>query len=520
MQTSTTFSSAPPAAPESGVDAFIKDMRGELGPDAVSIAGETLDRYGEHTLPSPDNRPAAVLYPASTTEVQRIVQAANRHKVQLFPISTGQNIGLGSKSPMCAGQIVVDLGRHMNQVLEVNETLGYCEVEPGVSFQSLYDELNKRGSRLMMSPTAGPPQGSLLGNALDKGGGGGAAADHFGSVCGMEVVLGNGDIIRTGDGSLQAAEHLNWHVSKYSFGPALDGLFTQSNYGIVTRAGIWLMLRPPHIEPFFFSAADDDDLGEVIELVRPLKQTNFVPTQIRVTNDLYLIAAAETNPEYAASGGRSQISDEARRALQHKHGLGSWNISGALFGASKQAVEPQIDRLRAHFAKSSKIRYIPPEEARAVAPLDIARKNYLGMPSDGELRMLNWRPGGGTAWFLPGLPMNGQIANDMQKRSREICRQHGLEYMVSNVCGPRFARGVHTLVFNRSDPDEAGRADRCYRELAALYADRGVFVGRAPTTYQQFHQEQRMPGIVQACEAIKRALDPNGVIAPGKYGIR
>lgn len=499
---------------------FVKTVEEHLGPAAIATGGETLDRYGEHTLPAPDNRPAAVLYPRSTADVQHIVRAANQYRVQLFPISTGQNIGLGSKSPMCAGQVVVDLGRHMNRILEINETLGYCIVEPGVSFQAMYDELQKRNSKLMMSPTAGPPQGSLLGNALDKGGGGGAAADHFGMMCGMEIVLGSGEIIRTGDGSLQADEHLNWHVSKYSFGPALDGLFTQSNYGIVTRAGMWLTLRPPHIEPFFFSAADDEDLGEVIELVRPLKQTNFVPTQIRVTNDLYLIASADTNPEYASTGGRAQISDDARRALQEKHKIGAWNISGALFGASRQALEPQIERLRAHFGKSSKIRYIPPEEAQGIGPLGIARKNYAGMPSDGELRMLNWRPGGGTTWFLPGMPMNGKIANSFQQRSREICRQYGLEYMVSNVCGPRFARGVHTLVFNRADAGEAARADECYRALSDSYADRGVFVGRAPTLYQQFHQDRRMPEIAQACAAIKRALDPNGVIAPGKYGIQ
>jgi 4-cresol dehydrogenase (hydroxylating) len=504
----------------SAFDAFAKTIADELGPNAIATNHDTVTRYGEHTLPSPDTCPAAVVYPKSTEEVQILVRAANQYSVELFPISTGQNIGLGTKSPMRSGQVVVDLGRYMNRILEIDETLGYCVVEPGVSFQAMYDELLKRNSRLMMSPTAGPPQGSLLGNALDKGGGGGAAADHFGMTCGMEIVLGNGEIIRTGDGSLVASEHLNWHVSKYSFGPALDGLFTQSNFGIVTRIGIWLMTRPPHIESFFFAADDDDDLAEIVDLVRPLKQTNFVPTQIRITNDLYLISSEDVNPEYAATGGKQQISDEARKALQAKHRVGSWNISGALFGASKEAVEPQINRLRAHFGKSKKIRYVPSDDAQAIKPLNIARKNYAGIPSDGELKMLNWRPGGGTTWFLPGTPMIGEVANSFHKQSRGICRQHGLEYMVSNVCGPRFARGVHTLVFNRNDPDEAARADACYRALSDSFAGRGVFVGRAPTMYQQFHQEQRMPSIVDACAAIKQALDPNNIIAPGKYGIK
>ncbi len=175
--------------------------------------------------------------------------------------------------------------------------------------------------------------------------------------------------------------------------------------------------------------------------------------------------------------------------------------------------------MRAHFTQGGKGRHIPPEEAADIAPLHIARLNYAGVPGEGELRMLRWRPGGGTSWFLPGTPMLGDVANAFQKRSRAICKEYGLEYMVSNVCGPRFARGVHTLVYNRQDPDESARADACYRALAASFAERGVFVGRAPTLYQAMHQDHRLPAFNQACAAIKRALDPNGIIAPGKYGI-
>jgi 4-cresol dehydrogenase (hydroxylating) len=50
-------------------------------------------------------------------------------------------------------------------------------------------------------------------------------------------------------------------------------------------------------------------------------------------------------------------------------------------------------------------------------------------------------------------------------------------------------------------------------------AKRGVFVGRAPLDYHDFHMAQTMPAFRGTCAAIKRALDPNGVIAPGRYGI-
>src|ERR1700685_1259613 len=149
-----------------------------------------------------DKPPAGVVYPGSPADVQAIVRAANKHKVPLYPISTGNNIGLGSRSAATAGQVVVDLGRRMNRILDVNEKLAFAVIEPGVSYQMLHDELVRRGNRLMLDVTSGPPQGGMIGNALDKGAGYSPYFDHFGFSCGLEIVLGTGEVLRTGDGSL------------------------------------------------------------------------------------------------------------------------------------------------------------------------------------------------------------------------------------------------------------------------------------------------------------------------------
>jgi 4-cresol dehydrogenase (hydroxylating) flavoprotein subunit len=239
------------------------------------------------------------------------VRAANTHKVALYPISTGNNIGLGSRSASASGQVVVDLGRKMNRILDIDEKLAFAVVEPGVSYQALYDELVRRGNKLMLDVTSGPPQGGMIGNALDKGAGYSPYFDHFGFSCGLEIVLGNGELLRTGDGALDSKDLINWHTSKYSFGPILDGLFTQSNFGIVTRMGVWLLPRPPAVRSFHFAFPDDDDLETIVELCRPLKLSNFVPTLFRVSNDLYLCGSEGESPEYRASGGKRSISDEA-----------------------------------------------------------------------------------------------------------------------------------------------------------------------------------------------------------------
>ena len=150
---------------------FFNEIAAAIGGDAVNRSEETLSRYGENTMPGGDRRPAGVVYPASTADVQKIVRSANAHGVPLYPISTGNNIGLGSRSASGAGQVVVDLGHRMNRILEVDERLGFAVVEPGVSYQAMYDELVRRGNKLMLDVTSGPPQGGMIGNALDKGAG-------------------------------------------------------------------------------------------------------------------------------------------------------------------------------------------------------------------------------------------------------------------------------------------------------------------------------------------------------------
>ncbi len=98
--------------------------------------------------------------------------------------------------------MVLDLKR-MNRVLEVSERNAYALVEPGVSYFDLYEHIRKANLDVWIDPPD-PGWGSVIGNALDGGGGWTASPfrDHFGSHCGMEVVLANGEVVRTGMGAL------------------------------------------------------------------------------------------------------------------------------------------------------------------------------------------------------------------------------------------------------------------------------------------------------------------------------
>lgn len=135
----------------------------------------------------------------------------------------------------------------MNKIIEVNEEYGFAIVEPGVSFFDLYEEIQRRSLNLWPSvPAIG--WGSVLGNTVDRGFGYTPNGDHSQSQCGMEVVLPNGDLLRTGMGAMEdnrafplykgyvllrvfSSMKINDSNLDRGFGPALDGLFYQSNLG-------------------------------------------------------------------------------------------------------------------------------------------------------------------------------------------------------------------------------------------------------------------------------------------------
>src|ERR1700749_2062642 len=103
------------------LEAFFSAITGALGADGVNRTEKTTRRYGENTMPGGDRPPTGVVYPASTADVQATVRSANRHRVPLYPISTGNNIGLGSRSASASGQVVVDLGRRMNRIVDIDD---------------------------------------------------------------------------------------------------------------------------------------------------------------------------------------------------------------------------------------------------------------------------------------------------------------------------------------------------------------------------------------------------------------
>ena len=178
---------------------------------------------------------------------------------------------------------------------------------------------------------------------------------------------------------------------------------------------------------------------------------------------------------------------------------------------------PQLERLRAHFGAHPGARYVDHDEIAASSVFRIHLDTFSGRPTEEELGLLRWRDGG-AIWFLPSTPMRGSVALEHQALSRRILGEHGFEYVVELVCGPRAARALHLLLFDRGDPEQCRRARECYAALLAAYDAAGYPAARMPTEFQE-PAMARMPLLQAVCGDLKGALDPGGVIAPGKYGI-
>ncbi|MDO5535771.1 MAG: FAD-dependent oxidoreductase, partial [Propionibacteriaceae bacterium] len=238
-----------------------------LGPGSVLDADEAAafhDPYMTEATPTP--KPSMVVQPESVEQVQAVVRIAAELGVPVWTSSQGRNYGYGGGAPVVEGSIAVNL-RRMNRVLEVDAAGGYAVVEPGVSFEQLYREVKQRGAKLWVSvPDLG--WGSIVGNTCEHGVGYTMFGDHAGAVAGLEVVLGTGEVVRTGLWALPNNSLGSRH--KRGFGPSVDSLFLQSNFGIITKMGIWMMPQPESVTTGSVILQHQDHIPALIDALAPL----------------------------------------------------------------------------------------------------------------------------------------------------------------------------------------------------------------------------------------------------------
>jgi 4-cresol dehydrogenase (hydroxylating) len=479
--------------------------RQAIGAEWVLDDPARLAPYHAVMLPVDETEHAAsaVVMPASVDELRAVLAVATRWRIPLWPVSTGRNFGYGSAAPATRGQVVLDMHR-MNRILEVDGELGTALVEPGVTYRQLQEHLKERGLALWLDfPAPGPLVGPV-GNTLERGGGLTPYGDHFANSCGMEVMLADGTLLRTGMGGV--AGTTSWQCFKYGFGPVLDGLFTQSNFGVVTKLGMWLMPAPPAHKTFVALWHDERDLARAVDAIRPLRLDGTIPNFGILVNPALVLGTMTTRAALHPAGGRVPDAVLAKAAAERK--LAPWAYSFSLYGHPEQiAANEAIVRRGLQAAGATVVGDIE----------DPMQSNVLSLQT---FKLLNWSAGGGLAWFSPVCPTRGA---DMQRQcalAKSIMDRHGVEMMIGATVNGREMLNVMPIVYDRADAGEKARVKRCMHELIDAFATAGYGFYRTGIGFMD--QVARVHGKVnfEVNRRLKRALDPAGILAPGKSGIR
>ncbi|MBZ4488363.1 FAD-binding oxidoreductase [Microbacterium sp. cx-55] len=515
----------PPDVTADAFDAAIAELVAALGDEWVHVDPAEVSRYDDEFPVTGDLSftASAVVYPGSTEDVQRIVRIANEYLVPLHAISTGKNLGYGGAAPRVAGSIIVHVGRRLNRVLELNEKYAYALIEPGVTYFELYAAIQEKGYDLWID---GPDLswGSIVGNTLDRGVGYTPYGNHSAWKSGMEIVLPDGDVLRTGMGGIPGSN--TWQLFAPSFGPQPDNLFEQSNFGIVTKMGVQLMGAPPAAETFQITFDRADDLGAIIDTMLPLR-INMAPLQnVPVLRNIFL-DAAQVSARADWHADDTPIPDEVVDRMKAELGLGYWNLYGTVYGPPP-VIEQYLAIIEGSFgtipgAKFSTTQTRPlTEEDRGAHTLHDRHRINTGIPTIEEANLLNWLPDGAHMGFSPISAPDGEDALRQFRMVKARADAARKDYAAQFVVGLREMHHISLLLYSRTDAVQRDETLRLVHDLIDEAAAHGYGEYRAhhawadhvADTYSWNDHAQR-----RFNERLKDALDPRGILNPGKAGI-
>ena len=352
----------PPDVSEDALASAVKELRQSIGAENVVVNDQPLEDvwYLEHpnthdafhVVEQEELVCSVVTYPGSTAEVQTVVRWANKHLIPIYPISIGRNVGYGGAAPRVPGGVVVDLGKRMHSIVNVDGGNASCVVEPSVTYFGLYEEIQRRGLPLWIDcPDLGG--GSLLGNAIDRGVGYTPAGDHFANHCGMEIVLPTGELLRTSMVALpgkDGEDNATWQSFQNAYGPQVDGIFSQSNFGIVTKIGFWLVHDMPH-QSYCITFANDEDFTEIVDTIGLLAQTGVLGNVPQLRHIMQELNVTGKRKSAFHSGSGPMTREEIRTAAKDLPlGDCSWIFYGTQYG-DPDSIKRQLNLIQEAFSK-------------------------------------------------------------------------------------------------------------------------------------------------------------------------
>jgi FAD/FMN-containing dehydrogenase len=466
--------------------ATIEELASAIGPGKVLTDEQQLASYpgiawgtadGRLPLPRPLGLPAAIVQPASTDDVVKTVFWARRTATPLIPYGAGTGVHAGA-APL-EGSVVLDLGA-MRQIHSISAADQMAEVDPGVVLGDLDQAAQSHGLMVGHDPWSQPI--ASVGGAISTNGVG-YLAGKYGAmgeqVLGLEVVLGSGDVVRTRA------------VPKSSTGPTMRHFFIggEGAFGIITRAEVRLFPLPESrvLRGYWFPRLEDG-----LEAVMGMRAIDLQPSMIdyeedsdQSTAELGRLVDTPSEMYLAFEGFREEVEvqlERADRLCQTNHGT---EMSGA--EAQKFWDERHEPATR-----------------------------YVAQKQAGTLR----RTRGTTSSYLN----IGLAASAIQPFRERAARELASYRLTVTSCGLWGMPELVSVRFQHQAPEDARAAEeteagtdlgfRIVHEMGgSMEYCHGVGVRLAHL------MEAEWGAGLDALRAIKRALDPDGILNPGKLGL-
>lgn len=445
-----------------------------LGADAVSadpgtLAVHSTDRWFASRLPE------AVVFAESAEQVSALLKFASRRGIPVTP--RGAGVGYVGGCVPSRGGVALSLAR-MNKITEINFADAVAVVQPGVITGVLQAEARKRGLFYPPDP-ASLKECSLGGNIATNAGGPrclkyGVTRNY---VLGLEVVLANGDILRTGGRT---------HKNKTGFD--LIGLFVGSEglLGVVTEATLRLLPLPPARASL---SASFKTFRNSADAVQQIFRAGFLPAALEIADSFTLksarehlgksiVPAGEGHILIDLDGQAASVKSEAKSLAALLQKLGALHLEKALGDDACEA----LWQLRRKFSESLKSTGLTKLNEDIVVPrgrlVDLA--NFAA-----RLRKKYGYP---VACF--GHAGDGNIhVNIMAARYHEDAAVHAkVEQALDELFAQVLAWG------------------------GVITGEHGIGIAK-----QRWWSQATSPVSREVHAALKSALDPSGILNPGKF---
>ena len=451
----------------------------------VAQAEDGAAAQAELSESSPRRIPA-ILYPTTLREVQDIVDAARANGTPLYPVSTGMNWGLGSRHPVRDDCVLVDL-RRLDRIRDLNLAHGYAFIEAGVSQHALAQQLE--GTPWMLNVTTSCKDSSLLGNAMDRGEG--CIRPRRDDLLGLELVLGDGSVLHTGGVGPEASRKFHGLGS----GPDATDLFLQSSLGIATAGAFAFIPRPERID-YAFASFRRDGLVEVVDTVLALRRDRVLDTTFRLS-------------ELPVEAGRTG-------------GVPDFTLLGPLLGR-RAAVDATEAVLREELGRLPSFRSFecgPVAEMPLTHPLYQRTQFFRGIPSCDLLRArfrvddcdLDSRSESGWTIVATVLPLEGRAVQTALDAVTRVVDVEGLTCRLEVSAVSATTILLMTAIWFTRDADGIARMRRTQQALRVQLRAAGLHPARDGV--DAVRDEGSAGG---ALARIKAALDPAGIVSPGRY---